>query len=120
MLEPALIHCDHAAGWFDACLRLTEGHYDAVLTEASLPDGDWKDLLNFANNLGISAPMIVTHRIADDSFWAEVLNLGCYDMLAQPFDSREVERIVSLACTQMPVGMPVGSVTAGKAISAAM
>ena len=120
ILEPALIHCDHAAGWFEACLRLTEGRYDAVLTEACLPDGDWKDLLNFTNHLGISASLIVTYRFADESFWAEVLNLGCYDMLAQPFDAREVERIISLACTQMPAGMPVGSVSAGKTISAAM
>ena len=120
MLQPALIQCDHAAGWFEACLRLTEGRYDAVLTEACLPDGDWKDLLNFITHLGIAAPMIVTYRFADENLWAEVLNLGCYDMLAQPFDAREVERILSLACMHTAAGMPVGSASSARTISAAM
>lgn len=117
MLEPAHIQCDHATNWFEGCLRLSEGRYDAVLTEAGLPDGDWKDLLNFAMHLGVSAPIVVTYRFADENLWAEVLNLGCYDMLAQPFDAREVERILSLACTRTSAGLPVGS-AAARAISA--
>jgi DNA-binding NtrC family response regulator len=38
--------------------------------------------------------LIVTSRLADDELWAEVLNLGGYDVLAQPFDPQEVYRIV--------------------------
>ena len=38
--------------------------------------------------------VIVTSRIADDSLWAEVLNLGGYDVLAKPF--REAELIWAL------------------------
>jgi DNA-binding response OmpR family regulator len=39
----------------------------------------------------------VTSRVADDSLWAEVLNLGAYDLLMKPFDLTEVFRVVSLA-----------------------
>jgi DNA-binding response OmpR family regulator len=41
--------------------------------------------------------LIVTSRLADDELWAEVLNLGAYDVLAQPFDPDEVYRVVFLA-----------------------
>ena len=62
-----------------------------VICESSLPDGDWRDLLDKAPRL------IVTAREADDELWAEVLNLGGYDVLAQPFDETEVSRVVALA-----------------------
>jgi len=35
--------------------------------------------------------------MADDALWAEVLNLGGYNVLAKPFDSREVFRVVGNA-----------------------
>ena len=41
--------------------------------------------------------MIVTSRLADDRLWAEVLNLGGYDVLAKPFDASEVARVVGTA-----------------------
>ena len=62
-----------------------------VICETPLPDGDWKDLLDKTPRL------IVTARHADDALWAEVLNLGGYDVLAQPFDEREVSRVVASA-----------------------
>ncbi len=60
-----------------------------VICESSLPDGDWKDLLDKTPRL------IVTSPAADEALWAEVLNLGGYDVLAQPFDEQEVRRVVS-------------------------
>jgi len=62
-----------------------------VICESSLPDGDWRDLLDKAPRL------IVTARDAGDELWAEVLNLGGYDVLAQPFDETEVSRVVASA-----------------------
>jgi hypothetical protein len=62
-----------------------------VICERSLPDGEWKDLL------GKTPRLIVTSYAADESLWAEVLNLGGYDVLAQPFDEQEVRRVVALA-----------------------
>jgi DNA-binding response OmpR family regulator len=41
--------------------------------------------------------LIVTSRSADDALWAEVLNLGGYNVLAKPFDSREVFHVVANA-----------------------
>ncbi len=58
--------------------------------------GSWRDLLN----AGISpagAVLIVISDHADESLWAEVLNLGGFDVLEKPFRAEEVERVVSLA-----------------------
>ncbi len=102
VLGLAAIEFEHVTNLRDLRKSLLQGSCGAVLTEAFLPDGDWKDVLSLACELGTSPSVIVTHRFADDRFWAEVLNLGCYDMLAQPFDAREVLRILRLACGQAP------------------
>jgi DNA-binding response OmpR family regulator len=39
----------------------------------------------------------VTSRTADECLWAEVLNLGGYDVLAKPFNSNEFIQVVSTA-----------------------
>jgi len=39
--------------------------------------------------------LIVTSRHADEYLWAEALNLGAYDVVAKPFDSHELSRVVS-------------------------
>ena len=39
----------------------------------------------------------MTCRVADDHLWAEALNVGAYDVLAKPFDRREVTRTLSSA-----------------------
>jgi DNA-binding NtrC family response regulator len=100
MLAPVSIGLEHVATLRDARVELQRSRFGAVLTEAYLPDGTWKDLLSLTYELRVSLSVIVTHLVADDRFWAEVLNLGCYDMLAQPFDTREVQRILALACAQ--------------------
>jgi DNA-binding response OmpR family regulator len=74
-----------------ACGYLSGGESPVVICERSLPDGDWKDLL------GKTPRLIVTSRVADEALWAEVLNLGGYDVLAQPFDELEVRQVVALA-----------------------
>ncbi len=68
-----------------------------VVCERSLPDGTWLDLYRLAGSLSTPPKVIVTSDDADDSLWAEVLNLGGYDVLAKPFDRSEVTRIISLA-----------------------
>ncbi len=68
-----------------------------VLCEESLPDGTWKDLLAEVVSMPDSPILIVTSRLADDLLWAEVLNLGAYDLLMKPFEMSEVFRVVSLA-----------------------
>ena len=78
-----------------ACLRRTR--IPVVLSERDLPDGNWKDLHYQLLELPEIPLLIVASRFADESLWAEVLNLGAYDVLAKPFDRTELVRVVASA-----------------------
>lgn len=82
----------------EALVRVAKEQPDVVLCEANLPDGTWRELLAELSH-GQNPPyLIVTSRLADESMWAEVLNLGGYDVLAQPFEPVEIYRVVGFAC----------------------
>src|SRR5215470_18641048 len=90
----AVLHspdCERALG------HLKDSRISVVICEALLPDGSWKDLLEYIRRVRASSVLVVTSKLADESLWAEVLNLGGYDVLAQPFDREEVTRVVSSA-----------------------
>ena len=44
----------------------------------------------------------VTDAWADARFWAEAINMGAYDLLAQPFHKTEVRRVLSGAGSRQP------------------
>jgi len=81
----------------EALTYLSDNDTAVVICERDLPDGDWKIVLNRFGSLPMPPSLIVTSRLANDELWAEVLNLGGYDVLAQPFDPQEVYREVFLA-----------------------
>ncbi len=65
-----------------------------VITECELAGGlSWRDLLAEIDEMGV----IVTSKVADERLWAEVLNLGGYDLLMKPLDPAEVLRVVTMA-----------------------
>ena len=100
MLAEASIRVTHSTSVWDACKELKKQRFSAVLTEAELHDGGWRDILNFARALSPPAEVVVTDRWADARFWAEALNLGAYDLLVQPFQGVEVRRILSSAARE--------------------
>jgi FixJ family two-component response regulator len=68
-----------------------------VICESSLPDGNWKDVLGQVAPMADAPRLIVTSFHADDRLWAEVLNMGGFDVLLKPLDESEVLRVVDLA-----------------------
>ena len=68
-----------------------------VVCQACRNHSGWKDLLQELSNLPKPPHLIVSSWDADEALWAEVLNLGGYDVLARPYDPREVVRVLSLA-----------------------
>lgn len=68
-----------------------------VISERDGPHWNWKWVLNDLRRLAHPPQLIVTSRTADDYLWAEVLNIGGYDVLPQPFNRDEVERVVDAA-----------------------
>jgi DNA-binding NtrC family response regulator len=111
MLRPVSIRLDPVPDLRQARDRISSQNYPVILTETRLSDGTWNDVLSLTRELGLPSVVIVTDRLADDLLWAEVLNLGAYDLLVQPFDAGEVQRILLNACSQAPQ-KPVQSHTA--------
>ena len=101
MMKPLPLVLDHAESLQQARERLCTQKYDVVLTEAELPDGGWLDVLHLVRESPYQPEVIVTDKQADARFWAEALNLGAYDLLAQPFFEPEVQRILYNACSRL-------------------
>lgn len=104
--DSSLLHdIFHKAGWRLFAVRerrralscLARNPVQVVITEKDLPDWNWKKVLGDIRLLASPPQLIVTSRNADDYLWAEALNVGAYDVLAQPFDRDEVERVVASA-----------------------
>jgi DNA-binding response OmpR family regulator len=76
---------------------LESNRIPVVVCECALPDGSWKSLLNRFAQWPDEPLLVVSSRQADDRLWAEVLNLGGYDVLAKPFDRAEVVRVIGAA-----------------------
>ena len=100
MLHSLPLELEHVPSLHHARTRLRQHEYDVILTEAALPDGKWLDVLQLARECPRETEVIVTDLQADARFWAEALNLGAYDLLAQPFCEPEVRRILYNACSR--------------------
>jgi len=79
----------------EALQRLVSERFEVVFCDSVLEDGCWKHVLEQIGT-GAAAPLlIVTSRLADACLWSEVLNLGGYDVLAKPFDARDVRHVLT-------------------------
>ena len=104
--RPLLQTIFHDLGWrlFEArdrrrAMQCLERHpVQVVLAESELPNWNWQKVLSDIRRLAEPPQLIVTSRTADDYLWAEVLNIGGYDVLPQPLERDEVERVIASAC----------------------
>lgn len=86
-----------SGGCQEALALLNDRVITVLLCERDQTDGCWRDLLEGIATLAAPPSLIVCSRLADDHLWAEVLNLGGYDVLVKPFDQQEVLRVAFLA-----------------------
>ena len=100
MLQNLPLELEHVGSLQQARTMLRQGEYDVILTEAKFPDGGWMDVLHLARECPQEVEVIVTDPQADARLWAEALNMGAYDLLAQPFYQPEVTRILYNACSR--------------------
>jgi DNA-binding NtrC family response regulator len=101
ILHPVPLVLDHVDGVQSARAKLRKEIYEIILTEATLPDGGWLDVLQLARDCVGQPEVIVTDPHADARFWSEILNMGAFDLIAQPFDEPEVRRILYNACSRL-------------------
>ena len=98
ILHPAGWSVECACSYAQAARYLERQETSVVIAARDLPDGNWKTVLNLLTRMALPPKLIVTSKLADDHLWAEVLNLGGFDVLAQPFYRAEVTRSVGHAC----------------------
>src|SRR5690349_13854686 len=92
ILRPAGWKVECAGSYAQAARYLELQETPVVIAARDLPDGNWKTVLNLLMRMALPPKLVVTARLADDRLWAEVLNLGGFDVLAQPFLRGEVTR----------------------------
>lgn len=80
--------------------QICETQPAVVICERDLPDGNWKAVLGTCEALSHPPIVLVVSRHADENLWAEVLNLGGYDVLLKPFDRGEVTRVIASSLRQ--------------------
>ncbi len=79
-----------AGTYREAIAELSRIRVPVVLSECQLPDGNWKDMLSRLAPMLERPRLIVFSRHADERLWAEVLNMGAFDLLAIPFQEDEL------------------------------
>lgn len=69
--------------------------FDAVLTDTTLEDANWCDVLRAVADCESTASVIVVApSSADERLWSEVIWRGAYDMLVEPFTADEARRVL--------------------------
>ena len=80
-----------------ALAHLDRNPVQVVIARCDVPNWDWKKLLESLRTRAHPPQLIVTSRTADEQLWSQVLNCGGYDVLPQPFQREEMERVVAAA-----------------------
>jgi CheY-like chemotaxis protein len=106
ILDAGLWQISAVATRREAIERLGVSAVSVVVCESVLEDGTWKDILEHNQSSPYAPPLIVTSRLADEYLWAEVLNLGGYDVLPKPFNDKEVRHVLQTVWLQQARDLP--------------
>ncbi len=78
----------------------TQLQVQVVLTDTALPDGDWRKALQIVAQSRPSVEVIVCSRLGDRRLWIDVLGQGACDLLAEPYQREEIQRILEAAAAR--------------------
>ncbi len=86
----------------------TRPRVQVVVTDAALPDGDWRRVLEIMAQGGANVEVVVCSRLGDPKLWLDVLEQGGYDVLVAPYEREETKRIVEAAAARSYLRSPDG------------
>jgi DNA-binding NtrC family response regulator len=79
-------------------LRLIEQtHPHLIFTDGQLPDGNWMDLVNLAENAAIPICVILVGPEKDPETLQAAIRHGAFSFISPPFDDRTVSRQINQA-----------------------
>jgi DNA-binding response OmpR family regulator len=97
--------CSHSGWGFlsvhsgrQALKAIRSNRVAVAVCERDLPDGNWRMVFEELERFPGAPLVIVVSRFADDALWAEVLNMGGYDVLLKPFEPKELMWSLTSAC----------------------
>jgi DNA-binding NtrC family response regulator len=73
---------------------------DVVFTASILVGGTWREVLSDLSKLRHPPQLVVGARLGDVSLWCDVLESGAYDLIAYPFTTGELQRVLTGAYVQ--------------------
>lgn len=80
---------------------IASGKYPVVLVECTIGHHCWKDAWKLIQNSSLyPPPRLLVAAPDDERLWAEIINLGAFDLLVKPFHQEEVRWVVTDAWEQ--------------------
>ena len=81
--------------WEARALLQTRPPLLSVVTDATLADGNWRDVLRTVVDFDPQAGVIlIAPSSADEMLWSEAMWLGVHDILVEPFTETEAQQVV--------------------------
>jgi DNA-binding NtrC family response regulator len=87
-------------------LLRTKAPVDVVISDVTLADGNWSDVLRDVVDTGTRANVILNAPSPDAVLWSEALWRGVYDMLTEPHKECKVQQIVEGAVREAEARLP--------------
>src|SRR5712691_5392290 len=107
-LDQGLKECAYTTRWVKTCAdardALADSHYDVILLDLGLPDGDGIDLLRQWRTSGFNEPVLILSARDTVADRIKGLDIGADDYLPKPFSFEELlARVRSLVRRQSSV-----------------
>jgi two-component system C4-dicarboxylate transport response regulator DctD len=70
---------------------------DVILTDLTLSDGTWEDVVRIGQDAVVPVNVIVVSRHADTRLYVEVLEKGAFDFIIPPFETLQLSHVLRSA-----------------------
>ena len=70
---------------------------EVIFTDTQLPDGNWADVVQLAENASQPVNVIVVSRLVDIRLYVEALQNGAFDFIVPPFEPSELSHVLRCA-----------------------
>ena len=94
-------HVSVARDFAEAMDVLDTERITIVICDTDQRAGDWRELLRALKDGEEPPSFILASARPDEYLWAEVLNLGGFDVLPKPFDPGEIARVLASARNEL-------------------
>jgi DNA-binding NtrC family response regulator len=94
-------------------LLQTQPPVDVVITQVTLPDGNWCDVFKYLVDNAVQASLVVTSPHVDEILFSEVLWRGAYDLIVEPYQADELRKTLEGAVRANESARVIASMASG-------